>query len=133
MILLIPNVLNAEQVRQVRETLGQTKFVAQKRGRATSGAETPVADAKIVKNTLQADITSPEYVRLNASLLPVIANNKTLEASALPQKFTKLHFSRYHDNMSYAPHIDAALIGDVRSDVSFTLFLASPANTRAAN
>jgi PKHD-type hydroxylase len=36
-------------------------------------------------------------------------------------------FSRYQPGHAYGTHVDNALIGGVRTDVSFTLFLADPA------
>jgi PKHD-type hydroxylase len=35
-------------------------------------------------------------------------------------------FSRYQPGHAYGPHVDDALLGGVRSDVSFTLFLSPP-------
>jgi PKHD-type hydroxylase len=116
MILTIPDVLPAESARQLREKLASIPFV--------DGAVTAGKAGRAVKNNLQADMTTPEYSQLNKSLLPVIAHNDTFRSAFLPQKITKLRFSRYRDNMTYGAHIDSPLMDDIRTDVAFTLFLA---------
>jgi PKHD-type hydroxylase len=118
MILVIPDVLDADMVKQVRAKLGAMKFV--------DGAETAGEVARKVKNNLQADMSAPDYTQLNNAVLPTIANNKQFESACLPMKFTRLRFSRYRDSMAYGAHIDAPMMGEIRSDISFTLFLADP-------
>ena len=44
-----------------------------------------------------------------------------------PRHVTPLLFSRYHDGMEYGTHVDDPLMYNLRSDVSFTLFLSDPA------
>lgn len=118
MILVIPDVLDADQVKQLRAKLTTVRFV--------DGAQTAGVAAKQVKNNLQADMSTPEYGQLNGWILPILANNQTFETACLPAKFTRVRFSRYRDNMTYGAHIDAPMMGEIRSDVSFTLFLADP-------
>ena len=118
MILVIPDVLDADTVSQVRSKLATMKFV--------DGAETAGEVARKVKNNLQADMSAPDYTQLNHALLPTIANNPLFERACLPMKFTRLRFSRYRDSMAYGAHIDAPMMGEIRSDVSFTLFLTDP-------
>ena len=118
MILVIPDVLDADQVKQLRAKLTTVKFV--------DGAQTAGVVAKQVKNNLQADMATAEYAQLNGWLLPIIGNNKMFESACLPTKFTRVRFSRYRDNMTYGAHIDAPMMGEIRSDVSFTLFLSEP-------
>lgn len=118
MILVIPDVLDADQVKQLRAKLTTVKFL--------DGAQTAGVAAKQVKNNLQADMSTAEYGQLNNWILPLIGNNKVFESACLPMKFTRVRFSRYRDNMTYGPHIDAPMMGEIRSDISFTLFLADP-------
>jgi PKHD-type hydroxylase len=49
-------------------------------------------------------------------------------AAAQPKAFCRLMLSRYGQGMSYGIHVDDALIGGSRADLSFTLFLSSPAD-----
>ncbi|MBI3439620.1 MAG: Fe2+-dependent dioxygenase [Proteobacteria bacterium] len=118
MILVIPDVLSDDQVKQVRAKLTTVKFV--------DGAQTAGAVAKQVKNNLQADMNTPEYGQLNSWILPIIGNNQMFETACMPLKFTRVRFSRYRDNMTYGAHIDEPMMGEIRTDISFTLFLAEP-------
>lgn len=118
MILLIPDVLDAEAVSQLRAEIEKLAFV--------DGAVTASRNAKLVKNNLQADMTTPEYARLNQSLLPIIGRNPTLQLAGLTTRFSRLRFSRYRDSMAYGAHVDAPLLDEVRTDLAFTLFLAPP-------
>jgi PKHD-type hydroxylase len=120
MILVIPDVLDVDQIKLLRAKLTTVKFV--------DGAQTAGVVAKRVKNNLQADMASPEYAQLNSWILPIVGNNKLFESACLPMKFTRVRFSRYRDNMTYGAHIDEPMMGEIRSDVSFTLFLADPAD-----
>ena len=43
-----------------------------------------------------------------------------------PKALTPLLFSRYETGMHYGSHVDDALMGGMRTDVSFTLFLSDP-------
>lgn len=118
MILIIPDVLDTNAARQLRLEIEKLKFV--------DGAVTAGRASKLVKNNLQADMTTPEYARLNQSLVPVIARNPLFQLAALPTRFTRLRFSRYHDSMAYGPHIDTPMLEELRSDLAFTLFLEPP-------
>ena len=81
MILVIPDVLDADTVKQVRAKLTTIKFV--------DGAETAGEVARKVKNNLQADMSSPDYTQLNNSLLPIIANNPyTRPPSSMPPRLS---------------------------------------------
>ncbi len=118
MILVIPDVLDADQIKQLRAKLTTLKFV--------DGAQTAGVAAQQVKNNLQADMASPEYGQINNWILPIIGNNELFETACLPFKFTRVRFSRYRDNMTYGAHIDEPMMGEIRSDISFTLFLTDP-------
>ena len=48
------------------------------------------------------------------------------KAAARPKKLTGMLVSRYGTGMSYGLHVDDALMGGVRTDLSFTVFLAEP-------
>lgn len=47
-------------------------------------------------------------------------------SAARPRAITKLLVSRYESGMTYGRHVDDALMGGRRSDLSFTLFLSEP-------
>ena len=47
-------------------------------------------------------------------------------AAARPKAIPRLLISRYEPGMAYGSHVDDALMGGVRTDLAFTLFLADP-------
>jgi PKHD-type hydroxylase len=118
MILVIQNVLTAENVAQIRKQLGTMKFVD---GTATAGWH-----AKLVKKNLQVDRTTAEYAPLNKAVSEAIMRNPTFRMAARPRAITPLLFSRYFDEMEYGTHVDDPVMYNLRSDISFTLFLADP-------
>lgn len=117
MILAIADVLSAADVGEVRAGLASATFVD---GRASAGWA-----ARLVKANLQAS-EGPEVqgvrtlieTRLRAHAMFVLATRPKLILGPL--------FSRYKPGHAYCAHVDDALIDGVRSDVSFTLFLAPP-------
>jgi PKHD-type hydroxylase len=118
MILVIDNVLTANDVAKVVDKLNGMKFVE---GTATAGWH-----AKLVKNNMQADRTQLEYQPLNKSVTEAIMRNGTFRMAGRPRHLTPLLFSRYRDSMEYGTHVDDPVMYGLRSDISFTLFLADP-------
>ncbi len=116
MILHIANALAAADLAAVSELARQARF---EDGRTTAGA-----GARLVKRNEQAVDDGPlrgllELVEQRLSRHPLI------QAAALPKCFVRLMLSRYGPGMAYGNHVDAALIGNRRSDLSFTLGLDS--------
>lgn len=118
MILLINDVLTADDVAKVTDKLATMQFVE---GTTTAGWH-----AKLVKNNLQADRNQPDYSALNKAVTDAIARNGTFRIAARPRHTTPLLFSRYRDNMEYGNHVDDPLMYNIRSDISFTLALSDP-------
>jgi PKHD-type hydroxylase len=48
------------------------------------------------------------------------------ERAARPKAIVRLLISRYEPGMAYGTHVDDALMGGMRTDLSFTLFLCEP-------
>lgn len=118
MILAIEEVLSGEEVARTRETLAAMRFVD---GSATAGWH-----ARLVKRVLQVDRADPGYSALNQRTSEAILKSGLFRSAARPRALSGLLFSRYAPGMGYGPHVDDALMGALRSDVSFTLFLAQP-------
>ena len=55
-----------------------------------------------------------------------IHSNEVFSLAARPKALTPLLFSRYTEGKHYGSHVDNPLMNGVRTDVSFTLFLADP-------
>ena len=120
MQLLINDVLPPEDVAKVTDRLNALRFVD---GTATAGWH-----AKLVKNNQQVDRNQPDYAPLNKAVTEAIMRNGTFRMAARPRHITPLLFSRYRDGMEYGTHVDDPVMYNIRSDISFTLFLSDPAS-----
>jgi PKHD-type hydroxylase len=118
MLLVINDVLTADDIAKVTDRLNALRFVD---GTVTAGWH-----AKLVKNNQQVDRTQPDYTPLNKAVTEAILRNGTFRIAARPRHVTPLLFSRYRDGMEYGTHVDDPVMYNLRSDVSFTLFLADP-------
>jgi len=90
------------------------------------GSRTAGWHAKLVKNNEQIDRSHPYYAALNKAVTELIMRNGTFRMAFRPRHITPLLFSRYHDGMEYGTHVDDPIMHNLRSDVSFTLFLSDP-------
>ena len=118
MILVIKDVLSPDDILKVSDKLTALKFV--------DGTKTAGWHAKLVKNNQQVDRTQLDYAPLNKSVSEAIMRNGQFRTAARPRHITPLLFSRYHDGMEYGTHVDDPIMYNLRSDISFTLFLAEP-------
>jgi PKHD-type hydroxylase len=119
MILAIADVLTAADVEEVRSGLATAPFVD---GRATAGWS-----ARLVKSNLQAS-PAPEVERLRAFVETWLRDHPVFALATRPKTILGPLFSRYQPGHAYGAHVDDALMGGIRSDVSFTLFLSDPAS-----
>ena len=120
MLLIIDNVLSADDIAKVTDRLNALRFV--------DGTMTAGWHAKLVKNNQQVDRNQPDYPPLNKAVTEAIMRNGTFRMAARPRQLTPLLFSRYCDGMEYGTHVDDPIMYNLRSDVSFTLFLADPSS-----
>jgi PKHD-type hydroxylase len=124
MLLHIPDVLTAEQVTHCRQKLEQADWVD---GRVTAGPQSALA-----KDNMQLPEGHPAARELGDLILTALQNNLLFMAAALPLKVFPPLFNRYLGGQSFGAHIDNAvrqITGAphrVRTDLSATLFLASP-------
>jgi PKHD-type hydroxylase len=84
-----------------------------------------------VKRNEQLPEASPVRSELARLVLAALARNPLYFAAALPLKTMAPRFNRYRDGGEYGFHVDGAVMrggdaGQVRSDVSCTLFLSQP-------
>jgi len=118
MFLQIHGVLDGPRVKALREKI-EADPEAFRDGRKTAGWH-----AKDVKNNEQAkgDAATAVTEMVRQALL----QNPVFKAAANPKSFVKLLLSRYRPGMAYGSHVDDALMGGIRTDLSFTLFLTEP-------
>lgn len=119
MILAASDVLSAADVAALRDGLAQAAFTP---GEATAGWS-----AKLVKANLQAS-DSPEIEAMRALVQRRLLEHPVLALATRPKTIVGPLFARYQPGHAYGTHVDNALIGSVRTDVSFTLFLSDPAS-----
>jgi PKHD-type hydroxylase len=117
MILAIADILSAADLAEVRAGLVQATFVD---GKATAGWS-----ARLVKSNLQAS-EGPELDRVRALVEARLTEHAVFALATRPKAIIGPLFSRYEPGHAYGTHVDDALLGGVRSDVSFTLFLSPP-------
>jgi PKHD-type hydroxylase len=124
MMLTIPQVLTADQVRHCRERLAQADWSD---GRASAGHL-----ASQVKHNLQLSEESAVSRELGDLILQALGRHPLFLSGALPLKVLPPRFNRYEGGGNYGPHVDAAIFSvpgtphRVRSDLSATLFLSEP-------
>src|SRR4029079_18212678 len=117
MILAIADMLSAADVAEVHAALATAKFVD---GETTAGWS-----AKLVKANLQA-AGGPELERIGALIEARLAEHAVFALATRPRTILGPLFSRYEPGHAYGTHVDDALMGGVRTDVAFPLFLSPP-------
>jgi PKHD-type hydroxylase len=125
MIITIPNVLAAEQVRDARALLDAAEWVD---GKVTAGHQSARA-----KDNQQLPEDSPTARQIGNLILAALERNPRFVSAALPLKVFPPLFNRYAGGQSFGLHVDNAVRMvrgtplRVRTDLSATLFLAEPA------
>jgi PKHD-type hydroxylase len=120
MQITVGHVLSAEDVATVCAALARARFVD---GKATAGFA-----ARTVKNNHQAEGSDRSLATVRALVAERILGNEVFQLAVRPKALSPLLFSRYERGMHYGSHVDDALMGGMRTDVAFTLFLSDPAS-----
>jgi len=118
MQIMIANVLTGDELATVQAAMAEVDYVD---GRQTAGFA-----ARLVKNNQQVEGRSLDAVRKLIS--ERIMTNEVFRMAVRPKALTPLLLSRYDPGMHYGSHVDDALMQGMRTDVSFTLFVADPAS-----
>ena len=124
MLITIPDVLDADQVRHCRAVLDAASWVD---GRATAGHQ-----GSRVKENLQLPELSPAARELGDLILAALERHPLFISAALPSEVYPPLFNRYAGGQHFGAHIDNAVRllphsgRKLRTDVSATLFLSDP-------
>ena len=124
MMLRIPALLTAEEVRQCRQALERAEW---QDGRVTAGYV-----AIQVKSNLQLPLDSPVGRQIGELILERLGRHPLFMSAALPLKVLPPRFNRYQGGSAYGNHIDNAFFNipgtavKVRTDVSTTVFFSDP-------
>lgn len=117
MILFIDKVVTPGELEHARDVLERARF---DEGKRTAGWS-----ARGVKDNAQA-ARAPEIEKLAGVLAERILAHAVFALAVRPKLLSPLILSRYEGGQSYGTHVDDALMAGMRTDVSFTLFLAEP-------
>ena len=123
MIICIANILTAEELELIINSLKNAEFVD---GKLTAGWY-----AKQVKNNAQLKNDAAQTQEIRTIVNQALKRNSLFQIAARPKALRPIIFSRYQGGMYYGTHIDNAIMGDeklTRSDLSLTLFLSNPAS-----
>ena len=124
MLLHIPDILSREQITRMRSALDAADW--------TDGRETVGAQGARVKHPQQLPDASPLRQQLGHLVLAALAKHPLYHAATLPLRTLPPRFNRYESGGHYGMHVDGAVMalpvdtGQLRSDVSCTLFLSEP-------
>lgn len=125
MLIRIPDVLTADEVRQARAILADAPWGD---GKVTSGVQSAQ-----VKNNEQLPETAPQTLSLQRLVLQRLQQHPVFFSAALPKEVSPPMFNRYGGTANaFGNHVDSAVrylrdgAGRVRTDVSCTLFLSEP-------
>lgn len=119
MIRVLPNVLSAADLEQVRALVPQIGFAD---GRITNPASG-------VKQNLQAPQEDPANARIALITREALVRYGDLRVFSQPRNMARTTVVRYEPGMTYGWHVDEALFPStppMRSDLSCTVFLSEP-------
>jgi PKHD-type hydroxylase len=123
MMLHIPGVLSADQVRTMRARLASTDWID---GRASVGSQ----GAQVKRNRQLAE-GSPLALELGQTVSAALMANPLFFSSVLPLRILPPFFNSYAGGEHYGAHVDGAIRmqrggSALRTDVSCTVFLSEP-------
>lgn len=117
MLLCLQNVCAPEEVRQLTTLAAESDYGD---GRKTAGWA-----AREVKHNEQVE-AGPRIDTIRSLVRKALMRHPLFTSFAQPKSITRMLVSRYREGMEYGLHVDDALMGGRRADLSFTLFLCEP-------
>jgi PKHD-type hydroxylase len=118
MLLQISSVLTAEAVEKIRIS------ITDEDSSFRDGKDTAGWYARDIKNNDQSK--GPAAIAAMEQVKTALLSHPVFVSAARPKTFVKTLVSRYRPGMQYGTHVDDALMGGVRTDMSFTVFLSDP-------
>jgi PKHD-type hydroxylase len=124
MLLQIPNLLSAEQIKHCRALMDAAEWVD---GQVTAGHQSGRA-----KDNMQIAETSAAALEMGDLILAALERSSLFVSAALPHKVFPPLFNRYQGGQSFGTHVDNAIrrVGwtehRIRTDLSATLFFSDP-------
>jgi PKHD-type hydroxylase len=118
MYLIIRDVLTGDEVEDARATMASAEFA--------DGRETAGWHARLVKSNEQVRRGSGRVEQTCDAISKKLLDTPLFQLWARPKALSPLILSRYRPGMTYGSHVDDALMKGLRTDISFTVFLADP-------
>jgi len=115
MILQIP-VFTADEAKEISEKLLAAEWI--------NGKETAGLMGVKAKNNQQLSAENPVRIELAKIVLERLVATPLFMHAALPLSLSGINFNRYENGEQYGWHADNSFQGDVRADLSATLFLS---------
>lgn len=116
--LIIDNALPAALFAQARDAVARGPF--------DDGRSTASGLAHAAKRNLQLEWQG--HVDLLDGIAQALLEQPLLQAFAMPWHVGRPMINRYEAGMAYGMHADGAHMGELRTDLSYTLFLDEPAS-----
>lgn len=124
MLTCLENLIDEATVVRLRDWLSAATF---EDGRATAGG-----NARLVKHNEQVssapDTRDPRLKEMQTLVEDLLWDYEPFMVAAQPSKIKPPLFSRYLPGMHYGTHMDNAIMGEMRVDLSLTLFLSDPSD-----
>ena len=122
MLVIVPEVLNKDQLKKIRDLLQNADYVD---GRLSAGKT-----ARKVKKNHELAADSKLHGQLNNIVMNSLYNHPTYQAAVLPHRLATPFYARYEPGETYGQHVDDPIMGPMqgryRTDVSTTIFLNDP-------
>ncbi len=129
MLMEIPRLLSAEEVRRLRELADKGQTVD---GKATAGEH-----VRHLKNNLEIQLERKYAIEVDTTVRNALRNNELFQDFAHPRLIAPPILNRYEPGMEYGEHMDnafATIQGQVmRTDMSVTVFLSDPDSYEGGN
>lgn len=117
MLITIGQIIDPTALIELRDALTRMRF---EDGRATAGWHA----ARVKKNEQARPSATLDVLR--AKLAEALLANPVFASAVRPKALTPLLISKTVAGGKYGSHVDSAMMGGLRTDVSFTLFLSEP-------
>lgn len=112
----IKQLLNAEQLNHISKLVESAPY--------EDGKNTASDAAREVKNNMQMNVQSGQYMAIQQLLLTALNQNELFRNATLPKNIYPFLISKYTPGNGYGWHVDSPLMGNMmRTDIAMTIFL----------
>jgi PKHD-type hydroxylase len=121
MLIIVPDILDAERLAAAQSVLKQGNFID---GKLSAGSQ-----ASRAKHNEELSNDENVLEALNNVVMTGLVQHPVYLNAALPLKIAQPIYARYSQGMSYGYHVDDPLMGAIpryRSDLSISVFLSDP-------